>query len=421
MSQKNAKIIITLVIFVLMLFGFIYYYFFLRDVTPEIAPGTDETTGLFPSGQGTTTGSTGTPGGTEETENVLVPKYRKISQKPISGAVVTTIKDDKKGNVIRYMDKATGHIYETWTKSTEQERISNTTIPKVYETFWNVSGDSFVARYLDGETDNIISFYSKLNKKEKSEDLKSDIYTLDGSFLQKNISDLSMSGGGNSLLYVLKRTDGSSIIKSSFDGKGGVEILNSPLKEWLVEWFGSGYLLKTKPTYKTGGFVYQLNNSGNITKLLSNINGLTTLGRNDGGSVLYSGSTDNSFNLFSMEISTRKVTKMNKKTLPDKCVWSKKNKTTIYCAVPKSIPFGKYPDEWYQGIISFNDMIWIIDTNINLGSIIADPEMYSEPSVDGINLMLSENEDYLIFTNKKDYSLWGIDLTEKPAYEMPAE
>ncbi|TSD03173.1 MAG: Uncharacterized protein Athens071416_234 [Parcubacteria group bacterium Athens0714_16] len=422
MPKKNAKIIIILVVFALILFGFAYYYFFLRNIAPEITPGIDETTGLFPSGeQGTSGGSTGTTGGTGGVENIPVPKYRKISQKPISGGVITTIADKDKGFAIRYQDRATGHIYETWTKSMKQERISNTTIPKVYETLWNKSGDSLVARYLDGETEDIVSFYAKLIKKEKSEDLKSDMYSLNGSFLQKNITDVSVSSNGNNLIYVLKKNSGSSIINSGFGGTDGVNILNSPLKEWLVEWFGGSYLLKTKSTYKTGGFVYKLSNTGNMTKLLGNITGLTALGRNDGTGLLYSESINDTFNLFSMETANRKITKTNKNTLPEKCVWSKKNNVAMYCAIPSTVPSGQYPDDWYQGFVSFDDTVWIIDTEINLGNIIIDPSRYSEEPIDGINLTLSEDENYLIFTNKKDLSLWGIDLTPEPLRESPAD
>ena len=276
-------------------------------------------------------------------------------------------------------------------------------------------------RYLDEGTENIISFYAKLIKKDGDTDIKTNIYSLDGSFLQKNITDLSVSPAGKNIVYVIKKQSGSSIVNSEFDGKNGSEIFNSPLTEWTTEWFGNNFLLKTKPTYKTGGFIYQLNNSGNMTKLLGNINGLTTLGRNDGTALLYSESTDNSFNLFSFKTADRKIIKINKKTLPEKCVWSKKSKTIIYCAVPNFIPSSQYPDDWYQGSVSFDDTVWIIDTEINLGSIIVDPNTYSEPSVDGINLILSEDENYLIFTNKKDYSLWGIDLTPEPPYETTGD
>lgn len=422
MPKKNAKIIIILVVSALILFGFIYYYFFLRSATPEITPGIDETTGLFPSGeQGTSGGSMSTAGGNGDVENIPVPKYRKISQKPVSGGVITTTKDDKKGYSIRYMDRATGHIYETWTKSMEQERISNTTIPKVYETLWNKDGDSFIARYLDENNEDIVSYFAKLKEKENAKDLKENMYNLDGYFLQKNIMDLSVSPSGKNIVYVTKKQGGSSIVSSGFDGKNGLEIYNSPLTEWTTGWFGSNYLLKTKPTYKTGGFVYKLSNTGNMTKLIGNINGLTALGKSDGSGLLYSRTTDNTFNLFSLEATDRKITKINKKTLPEKCAWGKKNNVVVYCAIPNSVPSAQYPDDWYQGFVSFDDTIWIIDTEINLGSLIIDPNRYSEEPVDGINLTLSEDENYLMFTNKKDLSLWGIDLTSEPPYETPAD
>ncbi|MFA5838715.1 MAG: hypothetical protein WC849_02150 [Candidatus Paceibacterota bacterium] len=415
MNSKNTKIIIVLIVSILILAGLIYYYFFLRGATPTSEFVPSETTGLFPSGgQGTPGGSTGITEITDDSENLPVPKYRKISQKPVSGGVIISTGNKEKGDKIRYVDRATGHIYETWTKSGEQVRISNTTIPKVYETSWNKSGDGFIARYLDENNEDITTYFAKLKEKENAKDLKGDLYELDGYFLQKNITDLSVSPAGKNIAYIIKKQGSSSVVNSEFNGKNGSEIFNSPLTEWAVEWFGNNFLLKTKPTYKTGGFVYRLDNYGTLTKILSDINGLTTLGKGDGSSLLYSESLNNSFGLYSYNMSSKEKTKLKLNTLPEKCVWSKKDSSVVYCAVPKTIPYGEYPDDWYQGIVSFDDIIWILDTKINLGSVVVDPERYSASSVDTINLMLNENEDYLIFTNKKDYSLWGIDMTSEP-------
>lgn len=414
MNSKNAKIIIILIVSILVLAGFIYYYFFLRGTTPASEFIPSETTGLFPS-EGNGSSNTSSNGTSSETgTNLEVPKYRKISQKPISGGVIINVGNKEKGDKIRYVDRATGHVYETWTKKGEQTRISNITIPKVYEAFWNKEGGGFIARYLDENGEDVVSYFAKLKEKEGAKDLKEDMYGLDGYFLQKNITDLSVSPTGKNIVYVAEKQSGSSIVNSEFGGKNGSEIYNSPLTEWAIEWFGNNFLLKTKSTYKTGGFVYRLDSRGNLTKILGNIKGLTALGKSDGSFFLYSESLNSSFNLYSYNMNSKEKTKLKLNTLPEKCVWSKKDLSVVYCAVPKTIPSGEYPDDWYQGIVSFDDSIWILDTKINLGNVVADPERYSASPIDATNLTLNENEDYLIFINKKDYSLWGIDMTSEP-------
>ena len=77
----------------------------------------------------------------------------------------------------------------------------------------------------------------------------------------------------------------------------------------------------------------------------------------------------------------------------------------IYCGVPNLIPHLDYPDEWYQGIVSFNDSIWKV--NISTGEISL---LLEETNTDIIKPFLSPNEDYFIFINKKDNTLWSFKL-----------
>jgi len=98
------------------------------------------------------------------------------------------------------------------------------------------------------------------------------------------------------------------------------------------------------------------------------------------------------------------------KTLAEKCVWSKKNINTIYCAVPQYLGARKYPDEWYQGIVSFTDAIYKIDLDTNTTSVF--DSLSSDTTFDIKDMQLSEQEEYLVFQNKKNLSLWSLDITK---------
>ena len=114
-------------------------------------------------------------------------------------------------------------------------------------------------------------------------------------------------------------------------------------------------------------------------------------------------------NLKIYDIANKTSNDLGLKSQPDKCVWSKTN-TAIYCSVPGVIPAGNYPDSWYQGEVSFNDSIWKIDTKTSAFNLLISPSESLGENIDGINLFLDDKEGNLFFVNKKDSTLWALDL-----------
>jgi hypothetical protein len=154
--------------------------------------------------------------------------------------------------------------------------------------------------------------------------------------------------------------------------------------------------------------MYAMDSSGkNFSKTLGPINGLTTLTSPGGKLVLYS---DDNLSLNIFHTDTKVSNTLGLKTLPEKCVWNSLS-TIIYCAVPKSISAGSYPDTWYQGVISFSDQIWKVDVTTGNATLIVDPITISGgEDVDGIKLAIDDGENYLFFVNKKDSFLWEFNL-----------
>ena len=84
---------------------------------------------------------------------------------------------------------------------------------------------------------------------------------------------------------------------------------------------------------------------------------------------------------------------------------------TIYCAIPKSITRGTYPDLWYKGETSFSDEIWKINVESGITTKLINPiTVIGGEEIDAIKLALDADENYLFFVNKKDSYLWKLEL-----------
>jgi hypothetical protein len=82
----------------------------------------------------------------------------------------------------------------------------------------------------------------------------------------------------------------------------------------------------------------------------------------------------------------------------------------VYCAVPSQPIKAIYPDDWYKGTISFIDKIWQSNATTGEIKLISSIVDTSDRVIDAFNLGLDPKDDFLIFMNKNDLSLWSLDL-----------
>jgi hypothetical protein len=220
---------------------------------------------------------------------------------------------------------------------------------------------------------------------------------------------MSISPDTSQIFYLFNTGDTVAGITSSLTTTTNTQVFNSPFTEWLSSWPNSQIItLTTKPSANVPGYMYTVNpGTQSFNKVLSGINGLTTLTSPDGKLVLY---TDNSLSLNILNISTGNSSTVGLNTLPEKCVWGPAS-DVIYCAVPKSIDQSyQYPDSWYQGEVSFSDEIWKINIATGGTTMLADPSTISGEDIDAIKLAVDSNQNYLFFVNKKDSYLWELKL-----------
>jgi hypothetical protein len=309
---------------------------------------------------------------------------------------------------VRYVNKATGNVYQTFADRIDERKLTSNVIPRIYEAYFGNKGESVILRYLKTDEKTIETFIGTLPEEVLGGDSLEE-GTIEGSFLPENITDLSISPDTLKIFYLFNSGNYSSGITALALGEKKTQVLSSPFTEWLSGWSNNQkIILNTKPASGIPGYLYLIDvNEKNLTKVLGNIKGLTSLISPDGKKVLY-GNDSLFLNIYDLE--TGSIYPVGARTLPEKCVWNNES-SYIFCSVPKRIPDNTYPDSWYQGLTSFSDEIWGINPIMGISSLISSLENeQGEQDIDGIKLSVDENENYLFFVNKKDNFLWKLNL-----------
>src|SRR3989338_4054699 len=410
-NKKNLIIIFIAVLLVAIALGVAYYFFFMKDGEGEPVPPT------LPLGPGgvlppmplvsTCTSTSGTEA------RVVIPRLRQITSEPVGGAGIFDIvnTDKTKSTLIRYIQRADGNIFETKTDTLAVNRISNKTIPKIYEAIWGNAGDAVITRQLKDDNETIESFAAKLSGNASSTERE-----LSGVYLPQKISVLTISPDKSKMFYLyptnLAAGGGVVGILAGADGGKKTLIFESALSEWLATFADNKTIvLTTKPSAGAKGFAYFLNtNAGEIRKIVGGIAGLTILVSPDKKLALYSESSGGSFRTKIYNLIENSAGDFELQTLPEKCVWSRNEPVVVFCAVPKTLPTGDYPDSCYQGRVVFSDDVWKINTATGETSRLISPETFINKTIDVINPLLNESESFLLFMNKIDLTPWVLDI-----------
>lgn len=332
----------------------------------------------------------------------VTKKLRKLSNAPVSGAGTFDI---KAGTVVRYVDKATGHIYEIEMFSPKFDRISNVTMPMSYDALWGSSGAAFIARRLS-QDDSEVETYS-VNVKSTATSTNGSI---SGGELPKNISDVSVKG--TSIFYLVKNTDGSVGVTSNIDGSKNKTVWTSPMKELTTQFVNTKTVaINTKPAEDMPGYLYLVDiTTGATTRPLGNVSGLVSLVSSDVFKIIYLTQSDK-YSLQIYDIKKGESSFMPFTTFPEKCVWGNKNPSVIYCGVPNEYTGKESLTKWYKGLASFSDKIWTYNSKDNTSTSLADLTADSGEKIDVVKPILSENDQYLFFINRNDGFLWSLDLS----------
>lgn len=381
--NRNKIIIISIVVIVLILLGSLLVYLFTGSEDKKEDSFWNR---IFP-----TVGDKDALDG----ETTTLIDRAKDKKKPrliqLTDVSVAGIKNVSNGRV-RYIERGTGHLYEISGDGEDKIRISNTTIPKVFDVMWSRDGDMAILSYL--ENDISAKYFSAIFSGTSTE----------GVFLPELSIPWEYAPHKDRFLYTAKIDDNYSIIAADPDNSNQIEVYSTPFADFIVKWPTDNIIsLATRPSHYANGYLYKIDLSGGVfDKIIGGIRGMQALWSPDGENILIS---DN--NITSQIISNDgKFLNNGPNTLASKCVWSATTTQSImYCGISENIPNGLYPDDWYKGKISFEDKIYKINANTGDINIIID-----EWTFDIDEITIDENDEYLYFRDKKDGTLWGLKL-----------
>jgi len=427
----SKQLIIVLILIVVVVAGATAWFLIRGEgggAIPEIVPentqsiGFPETSGRSPlnddiiplatAGDDTKTGNGFLSEATLSSED----RFMLVARGPVSGAVAVLRKkasSEEKVLSVRYMERATGHIKETKLDQGEPTRISNTTVPKVAETIFVPSGTQMILRVFANVFNEIETVLASVKMPIDDGSVDSPqrtIGTLDGVSIPEEVIDLAISPSGDEVIVLIPSADGVRGVLQSMTGENRREIFALPTSEWLVDWpSGSIISLNSRPLPGANGYLYFASKGEGVpARILGNEQGLTTLVSPNGTKLFAHTNTGKSQGVFLYDIPNAKKIGFPIFTLPEKCVWSKKVSSKIYCAVSVgefAIEDG-LPNSWYRGELQFEDTFWEINTETLATTYLGSPK----ETADAISPFLDPDENYLFYTNKRDGSLWTLSL-----------
>lgn len=401
--MRRALIIVAVVLALIGIGIFIYFYFF---AGASVTVTTPSGTGLPAAGQGEQP-PTGAPTGSAEVPSGGVPvpvsaRLVKISAGPVAlGEAVVNIKGANASSTpeteVRFIDRRSGNVFSYKVGTGMLSRISNKTVPGIESASWLPDASMAFVRYLSGVDLSTVNTYALPANGSG------------GFFLPQNLSGVAVAS--TSLLSLSSGVNGSVASLSRTDGSRPSTLFTSPLSSLRISFAGkSQYLAFTKPSATLLGSAFLIDSSGRFSRIAGPKNGLVALASPLGAWALVSSVVNEELFMELVNTATGEALRLPIATIADKCVWAADD-SAIYCGIPQNPPLGRsYPDDWYQGVVSFNDRLWKIQVSGRYAQMVLDFPAETKTSLDAQSLAIDPAGTVLVFVNKNDGGLWSYRL-----------
>jgi hypothetical protein len=336
-------------------------------------------------------------------------KLQQLANTPVAGYIASTT--NVNNILVRYVEKTSGNIFDIELRSLSAERITNTTLPRLYDAYFHNYGDRVLLRYVKDNND-VVKTYFGLTVSNGTSTPKDEFEKFVGGHIEDGVIGVTPNQSNNKFLISLPDSLGLKTYIMDIDNDEKIQSFSHDFGEWKFDWINEDTLIATpKASYIAEGAIYKVDiDSGQFEKIYGSVNGLSAVSNTDASKILFSKSDKKSISTHLLNSDTLSVGDLEIQTFSEKCIWSKLKTSTAYCAVPSSIPSALYPDEWYQGLVTFSDRIVEVNAEDFSVNELANPVTLLGVGIDAIDLSMTEDESLLLFRNKKDSTLWSLEL-----------
>lgn len=381
----NKKILFVLGIVSLILLITVWVYFFF------IAPPNDG--GIFVQFGGGSSDQIPDESNVVDTtnqDNERVPAniLGQITTRPVAGMGFS-------GDVVRFVEQGTGHVYEIDLNSRNETQISGTTITRVSDAVFSPNGNRVILTSID---DRGISqtFVGTITKNDQGDGV------LDGITLSGEVHGAVFSEDGDEVLYVRKNESNSTGHAYNVTEQTTRRLFNIPLRDFYVTWGKNKTYVITSPSTVAFGNVYEVSGD-TLAYVRPAAPSLTAFAHENG--IIVNSLTDTS-TYVSTSYEADGVYNLPGVLLPEKCTGI--NDGALVCAQPEST-FRGFVDSWYKGIFNSNDNLWVVDTDAEQAALILDIGTSAGQVVDVNGVVSNDQKDVFLLRNKIDNSLWLYD------------
>lgn len=303
------------------------------------------------------------------------------------------------GNKVLYYSKTNGIVWENDFENKSPRSITNVVIPDIISAVWSPDRTLTISAYQEKGAVKKVLF---------------DFISRKASQLDARIKSINFAQDQNKVAYQMidSATDTNAIYTSDPDGLNSKNIFSTRSENLKIYWPAKDMMaFATSPSGLVHGsaFTKKISDlSSGLSKLASGIYGLTIKFSPKGDKVLYS-QTDQYGHTPRLSLIKNEIAQnLNINTLSDKCAFAESG--NIYCAVPRVINGSLVlPDDFYKNTADFSDVFFKIDASVNRSAMLLDPRDFKY-DFNASDIIISPNEDYLIFINKKDGLLYSIRL-----------
>lgn len=287
---------------------------------------------------------------------------------------------------IYFAERGTGHVYQIDLESGTETRVLGKTFSRITDAYFAPSGRAVVLK-----AENGYEHTAYLEEITDATTTPAHNFAADA----ENIAFVS----NTEVRYTRDTASGMTGYAYHLDTTNTEQLFTIPFTDATVIWTDIRTLVFNNPAPFHKGGLYEITNN-TLTRIGETAYGLTALAT-DGAYARTFMSIENNAYLSYVNGELQPLT-----IIPEKCVFAPQDTAMMWCAAPSNDVNRTYLRDWYQGTITSNDLLWILDTAEKRADVAVNFANRTGRTVDVTELAINPAGDRLLFTNKIDNALW---------------